>query len=81
MRPESKSNYEKDSRGRSESKIADVDVDVDDSWILFDMPSEEESSEELTEDLFGDVLNKIDILFNKDKNKFDKEIKGKIYGR
>ena len=65
MRSESKNTYEKDSRGRSESKIADVD----DSWLLFDLPSEDESAKELTEDLFGDVLNKINVLFNKDKAK------------
>jgi hypothetical protein len=76
MRSESDSINEKDQGRRPESKVADVEG----SWVLFNIPSEEDSAKELTRDLFGDVLYKIECLFNKDKRSFKKIIEGKRHG-
>jgi hypothetical protein len=47
---------------------------------LYEAPPEEESAKRLTQELFGDVLAKIDYLLNKDKKKFEKVIKEKSHG-
>jgi hypothetical protein len=78
MRSESAGFNEEDKRGQSESKT--FVVEDNESWVLYEAPPEEESAKRLTQELFGDVLAKIDYLLNKDKKKFEKVIKEKSHG-
>jgi len=47
---------------------------------MVDVRSDKAAAEELTNDLFGDVISKITYMFNKDKKSVEKLIKEKRHG-
>jgi hypothetical protein len=78
MRPEGEStNSETERRGGASET---PDIEQAGSWEILEMLPDEEAEKKLTQDLFGDVLAKLEYLFNKDKKKFEKMMKDKRHG-
>lgn len=70
MRSESKISREENRGGRRESSPPKVET-----WKIIDAPSKTESANLLMEELFGDVLVKLNKLIEKDKKKLKKALR------